>query len=313
MKMIMKMKMKGLIVGMLTVIVCGEPLVTKESTAALRERVSWEVVEYEDNVFRGWTVEEARRLLGQPQLPGVEFGSEEAVLPVVEVRANLPSSVDWRGASCDHGVRDQGQCFSCWAFAVVGMLSDRCCLQKHDHGWLSVQEILSCDKMSHGCSGGWGTWALDYVISQQGLVTETCFPYKAMNLPCPSSSPCKCANGEPCKRFCNCAEGYYKICNSVAALKTCLQTGPVAAGMEVCQSLYSYKSGIYRCECGSNFVGLHGVLLMGYAETPSPNYHVRNTWGTAWGMKGYFDIAVDTCGISGKYTNANFLCETLAP
>jgi len=294
--------MKGFIFALLIACISCEMLVTKEYTDYLKKHVTWQVQEYESNIFRGWTVEEASLFLGATLPDTVEY------IPPLEVKENLPSSVNWAGASCDHGVRNQGQCGSCWAFAVTGMLSDRCCLQGHDHGWLAPQELVSCDKKSHGCSGGWCTWALDYVQSVKGLVVEACFPYRASNLPCPT----KCADGKAMEHFCNCAGGY-KIVASVAAIKTALQTGPVSLAFEVCRSFMSYTSGIYVCDCGSNILGLHAVLGVGYSDTPKPNYHVRNSWGTGWGMAGYFDIDVNTCGISGKYPNGNVVCEKVEP
>lgn len=294
--------MKVLILAILVLSVSCEMLVTKEYVDYLKKHVTWEVQDYEENIFRGWTMEEASMFLGATLPDVMEY------IPSGPVKENLPSALSWTGASCDHGVRDQGQCGSCWAFAVTGMLSDRCCLQGHDHGWLAPQELVSCDKKSHGCSGGWCTWALDYVISVKGLVVEACFPYKAQNLPCPT----KCVDGSAMQRYCNCASGY-KIAASVAAIKTGLQSGPVSVAFEVCRSFFNYKGGIYVCDCGTNIAGLHAVLAVGYSDETKPHYHVRNSWGTKWGVEGYFDIDVNSCGISGKYPNGNVYCDKVEP
>jgi len=291
-----------LILAILVLTVSCEMLVTKEYTDYLKKHVSWKVQEYEDNVFRGWTVEEASMFLGATLPDTVEY------IPALEAKENLPSAVNWAGANCDHGVRNQGQCGSCWAFATTGMLSDRCCLQGHDHGWLAPQDLVSCDKKSHGCNGGWCTWALDYVMSVKGMVLEACYPYKAQTLSCPS----KCADGSAQVRYCNCVGGY-KIVASVAAIKTGLATGPVTLAFEVCRSFMSYSSGIYKCDCGSSILGLHAVLGVGYSDSPAAHYHVRNSWGTSWGLAGYFDIDPSSCGISGKYPNGNVLCEKVEP
>lgn len=275
-----------------------EMLVTKEYTDYLKKHVSWEVAEYEDNIFRGWTVDEIKSIL-------LKDVPSEGYIPEVEAEENLPSAVNWAHASCDHGPRNQANCGSCWAFAVTGMLSDRCCLQGHDKGWLAPQELVSCDPKSHGCRGGWCTWALDYVKSAGGLVPEACYPYKAVNGHCPS----KCADGSDWKAAHVCACPSYKICASVSALKTCLQSGPVSVAFGVCRSFINYKSGVYKCDCNGRYLGLHAVLAMGYSESPEANYYVRNSWGTSWGNKGYFNIAVNQCGISGTYPNGNVMCE----
>lgn len=295
--------MKSLLIALVLVAVCAEEmLVTREYTDYLKRHVEWEVVDYEDNVFRGWTLEEGKQLLGL--LEDVEMD----YYPSVKIQENLPSSVNWQGASCIHAVRDQGRCGSCWAFAVAGMLSDRCCLQGSDHGWLSPQELVSCDrKRDQGCNGGWPAWALlDHVMPNKGLVHESCFPYVAKDASCPRS----CADGKDWTRshVCNCVDRI-TYCDSVSAMKTCLQSGPVSVGFGVCNSFFNYRSGIYRCDCNGRYAGLHAVDAIGYSDTPSCHYTVRNSWGTSWGKQGYFDIACDTCGISGTYRNGNVMCE----
>jgi len=297
--------MKVLLIALAIVAVCAEEmLVTKEYTDYLKKHVDWEVMDYEDNVFRGWTMEEAKMFLGAVMPEDLSY------IPSVTVKKNLPASLDWSKANCDHGVRNQANCGSCWAFATTGMLSDRCCLQGHDHGWLAPQELVSCDRQSQGCNGGWCTWALDYVKSVKGLVHEACFPYKAVNTPCPKT----CADGKDwtSSHVCNCVGGY-KTCGSVAELKSCLASGPVTVAFGVCRSFFNYKNGVYKCDCGGNYAGLHAVLAMGYSDTPVCNYHVRNSWGTSWGNQGYFDIACDQCGISGTYLKGNVMCEKVEP
>ncbi len=293
-----------LLIALLDVSLGQNMLVTKEYTDYLKRHVSWKVVDYEENVFRGWTMEEAKNFLGAV----VPMG--EQMFPSVQVQQNLPSNVNWAGSSCDHGVRNQAACGSCWAFATVGMLSDRCCLQGHDHGWLSVQYLISCDRKDSGCEGGWCSWALETVMAKHGLPTETCFPYQARNVACPE--PCRCEDGSRAQFSCDC-KGGFKTCATVAQVRTCLQSGPTTVSMGVCRSLFNYREGVYECDCDDDYIGFHAVLAMGYSDSPKCNYHVKNSWGVAWGAKGYFDIACDSCGISGTYPNGNVMCETVGP
>jgi len=290
-----------LLLTLLACVFAEEMLVTREYTDYLKKHVTWEVMDYEDNVFRGWTVEEAQMFLGAIQPEETEY-----VQPI-DVVANMPSKLNWAGADCDHGVKNQGNCGSCWAFATTGMLSDRCCMQGHDNGWLAPQELVSCDKKSKGCSGGWCTWALDYVKTVNGMVKEACFPYKASNAACPT----KCADGSDWKGAHVCACPSYKTCVGVESVKSCLQKGPVTLAFGVCRSFMNYKSGVYKCDCGGSYLGLHAVLGMGYSDEGAAHYVVRNSWGTSWGMSGYFHIGVNECGISGTYPNGNVACETV--
>jgi C1A family cysteine protease len=276
---------------------CEEMLVTKEYTDYLKRHVDWEVVDYEENIFRGWTVDEVKALLMQ-EVP--EF---DEALPVVETKTAVPSSLVW-GASCIHEVRNQASCGSCWAFATAGMLSDRCCLHSgKDHGWLSPQELVNCDKQSHGCQGGWPSWALEYIIKAKGLTHDACVPYTAKDGACPKT----CADGKDfiASHVCNCHGP--KQCVGVDAMKTCLQTGPISVAFYVPRSFMNYKSGIYKCDGSS--LGLHAVNAIGYSDDPECYWIIRNSWGTSWGMNGYVHIACQTCGIHGTYPNGNVMCE----
>jgi hypothetical protein len=289
--------------ALLAVALCHEMLVTKEYTDYLKRHVSWEVVDYEENIFRGWTVEEAKVLLGFQE--GEDYNFE-----VYEPSVPAPAAIDWEGANCELEVRNQGNCGSCWAFATTNMLSSRCCLMTSDHGWLAPQELVSCDKKSQGCGGGWCTWALDYVKSVHGMVPEKCYPYLARNNPCPT----KCVDGSDWKKahVCDCV-GAYKIINTEALIKAGLATGPVTLAFGVCRSFMNYKNGYYKCDCNGQYVGLHAVTGVGFGNTPAPEnkcyYKVKNSWGTGWGIQGYFMIYCDQCGMSGTYPNGNVLCE----
>ena len=293
--------MKSLIFALFVAGICGELLITKEYNEYLKSHVSWEVVDYEDSVFRGWTREEGLRLLGTVPLP------TETSLPLFEVTTPSPSALNWAGADCIHAVRDQGGCGSCWAFGLAGMISDRCCLGGHDNGWLSPQELVSCDKGSYGCGGGWPYIALQYVVSAGGLVPDACFPYKAQNAPCPT----KCVDGKDWQESHVCACKGPKKCLGVEVMKGCLKTGPIEVTFGVCSSFFQYKNGIYKCDCGTNYAGLHAVTAVGYDDKPECHWIVRNSWGTAWGDKGFFKMACESCGMNGAWDNGNISCDTV--
>jgi len=265
----------------------SELLITKEYVEELKTPATWEVEEYEDNVFRGWTVEEAQSLLGW--LPE----DEVEMFPEVQ-HVKTPSQLDWSGANCDVGPQNQGKCGSCWAFAAAGSLAARCCLHATDKGWLSPQELVSCDKGSHGCRGGTLSSPVAYEQKNGGLVQEPCYPYKAADAPCPN----KCVDGKDWKgaHVCKCSNP--KSCSGTEGIKSCLSYGPVVIGFMVCQSFMNYKTGIYKCDC-TNYLGGHAVLVMGHSNTPECNFYVRNSWGPNWGNKGYFNIACTTCRLQG--------------
>ncbi|CAJ0565820.1 unnamed protein product, partial [Mesorhabditis spiculigera] len=61
----------------------------------------------------------------------------------------------------------------------------------------------------------------------------------------------------------------------------------------VCKNFYYYKSGVYTTDCDPNnpdYEGGHAVTIVGYGTSSQgvPYWLVRNSWGTNWGMQGYF-------------------------
>ena len=289
--------MRFLILCVLAFLACAdELLLTKEYVAALKQQaVTWEVEDYESNVFRGWTLEEAKNFLGK-------LDNEQTYLPEHVPSTDIPKSISWAGSNCDHEPRNQGDCGSCWAFAATGMLSDRCCIMVQDHGWLAPQELVSCERSSHGCSGGYMSSPINYMESHGGLVPEACYPYQAKDLSCPS----KCVDGKDWKssHICKCKG---RSCSSINSMKSCLKTGPVTYAFDVCRSFFAYKTGIYHCDCNGNYLGGHAVLAVGYSETPECHFITKNSWSNVWGDKGYFKMACNTCDLSG-----GAMCETVS-
>jgi len=280
-------------------------LITKELTEYYRDVLKLDLVDYEDNIFKGWTIAEVKALLNPMPISDVNDLLPESIPTKVD-KSSLPSSIDWTSSSCDHGVRDQGKCASCYTFSTSGMISDRCCLSGHDHGWLSPQEILSCDKKSSGCSGGWPAWAMNYVINSKGIVPETCFPYKATNFPCLQ----KCQDGKEWEQshVCNCTSGY-RLLKNVDEMKEALKNGPITAAFAPEEFYFSWRGGsIYTCGWG-HAVGIHSVLIVGYSDSPQCYFVVRESFGTNFWMSGYSNIGCHQCGIDGKYANGNLVCD----
>lgn len=255
--------------------------ITKEYIDYLKRHVTWEVEEYENSIFRGWTDEEFSALLG---LKESDIEPEQET----ETDAHFPTTLSWKDDECILPVRNQGNCGSCWAFAATGVLSDKCCKVGGKWGPLAPQELVSCDKRSHGCQGGYLESPFDY-FAQKGLVVEADFPYKAANTPCnvKGTHHCKC--------------GARESCSGVAGMKACLAKGPATYGFYVCPSFRVYKQGVYKCDCTS-YLGGHAVEAVGYSDKPECNWITKNSWGTSWGNKGYFNLACTTCRIMSGYT-----------
>lgn len=93
-----------------------------------------------------------------------------------------PDSFDAREQWGDwiHPIRDQAQCGSCWAFGATEALSDRFAIasQGSIDVVLSPQDMVSCDTIDYGCSGGYLYFAW-YYLTNTGTVADTCVSYKS--------------------------------------------------------------------------------------------------------------------------------------
>lgn len=281
----------------------NEPVITKDYLEYLSQHSSFKITSYSQNIFKDWTYNDILQILDTKFLDHTPIE-----LPTFEAPKNadsLPSSISWQNA-CSHFPRDQLECTSGWAFALAGMLSDACCNQGSDHGWLSPQELVSCDLKNHGCSNGWTSQSIYYINSYHGLVPESCFPYLSEDKECPFA----CQNGDNWNQahVCDCMGGFKK-CEGLLGIRACLTKGPITLAMGVCRSFLAYGGGIYLCDCHGKYMGIHTIEAVGYALTPVPHWIGKNSWGPKWGEEGYFKIACGECGIDGTYSNGNIMCE----
>jgi len=72
--------------------------------------------------------------------------------------------------------------------------------------------------------------------------------------------------------------------------------GPIQTGFTVYQDFMSYQSGVYRHTSGSQLGG-HAVKIVGWG---SDYWIVANSWGTGWGLNGFFWFGMNQCGFEGQ-------------
>jgi len=208
--------------------------------------------------------------------------------------------VDWVKAKKVQAVKDQGQCGSCWAFASAGALESAYAIYKKVNvPSISEQELIDCsrDYGNYGCSGGLMSFAFDYIFDHN-INSEDLYPYHASDQKCNSDLS---DHGEYSLKSC------VQIKPNVRDLIKGIRLQPVAVAFYVQDDFFDYAGGVYnpsRCSGHPN----HAVLAVGFnLKEKTPYFLIKNSWGTGWGEKGFFKIAVGkdkgTCNISGTDWN----------
>lgn len=209
---------------------------------------------------------------------GVPHVNESFMYEKVE---RVPPSVDWRKKGAVTGVKDQGQCGSCWAFSTVVAVEGINQIKTNKLVSLSEQELVDCDiDVNQGCNGGLMEYAFEFIKNQGGITTETNYPYIADGGSCDVSK-----ENSPAVSI----DGYEKVpANNEDALLKAVANQPVSVAIDAGGSDFQfYSEGVFTGSCGTELD--HGVAIVGYGTTVDGTKYwiVKNSWGTEWGEKGY--------------------------
>ena len=94
-------------------------------------------------------------------------------------RQSLPSSVDWITKGVVNAIKDQGGCGCCWAFAAAGTMESAAAIAGSALPNLSEQNLVDCAYSYEGCNGGWISSAYNYAKNNNGIDTQSAYPYTA--------------------------------------------------------------------------------------------------------------------------------------
>ncbi|GKU94424.1 hypothetical protein SLEP1_g7922 [Rubroshorea leprosula] len=187
----------------------------------------------------------------------------------------VTDTVDWRQNGALTAVKNQG---CCWAFSAVAAVEGIVQITTGELFLLSEQGLVDCDTSgSQGCKGGLMDGAFEFIISNNGLTTETNYPYEGIDG--------TCSTGQQSNSIATIITGYEEVpTNSEAALLEAVANQPVSIAIDAD----------------------HGVTAIGYGTSDDGTKYwlVKNSWGSSWGMEGYIMTETDIeapeglCGIA---------------
>jgi len=214
-------------------------------------------------------------------LTGLKIDAEPDTHPEVDL-SNLPNDVDWRGKAVT-GVKNQGQCGSCWAFSATGAMEGFSATKKGSLPNLSEQQLVDCagSMGNQGCNGGWPNKAIQYAASK-GSCSQGSYPYTGRQGSCRTCT----STFKPAGARTGSGE------NTLIAQ---LNSYPVSVCVDASGGFQSYKGGVFSGPCGSSIN--HAILAVGYT---AQYLIVKNSWGTTWGSGGYIFMArgKNLCGVN---------------
>lgn len=234
----------------------------------------------------------ARRLrLGFGWVPDLPDQRDKLYGVVRAVPARLPSSVDLR-PQCSP-VENQGNLGSCTGNALAGAVE---CLQRKDKlSLLDVSRLFIYYNervIEHSVKEDAGAMIRDGIktLVKQGVCSEKKWPYVVSKFAVKPSALCY-------KEALDHQVSAYARLQTVNEMRACLAEGyPFVFGFSVYESFESdqvAKSGVVPMpKPGERQLGGHAVLGVGYNDAQR-RFIVRNSWGTDWGMKGYFTMPYD--------------------
>jgi cathepsin L len=240
------------------------------------------------------------------QYAGLKHVTIDETQSVVDEKtvAALPTSWDWNTKGAVTPIKNQEQCGSCWSFSTTGSTEGCHFINSNSLTGLSEQNLMDCSDSygNAGCDGGLMTDAMNYVIANGGIDTESSYPYTAEDGT--SCNYVSANSGATLKAYVNVMQG------NETDLQDKVSVGPTSVAIDASQNSFQfYSSGVYyEPACSSTSLD-HGVLAVGWgvlSGSNPPNYWiVKNSWGTSWGQAGYIWMARNmnnNCGIATMAT-----------
>jgi len=224
------------------------------------------------------------------------LGTNGSFIPTYE---DIPASVDWTTKGAVTEVKNQGQCGSCWAFSATGSLEGQYFLKTKKLVSLSEQELVDCTgpEGNQGCNGGLMDQAFKGIQRLGGIESEADYPYTGSQGSCQFDA----------KKKVTTVTGFKDIPtgDEKALTEANANIGPISVAIDASSFQFQfYMGGVFDysgCKNGEQDLD-HGVTLVGYGNEGGKDFYlVKNSWTSAWGVKGYIKMSRNKnnqCGIA---------------
>jgi len=279
---------------------------SRDQYEEIKKVATWEVLPYETflELFGNKTFEDMSSRVGQ-EIHSSEKDSflkeDETVRLVSDAVLGDPAPVNaydprTKYPNCFKPPRQQGNCGSCYSFAIGMAFESRICIKSKNQILIELapQYIVSCDSSNMKCRGGLlvESWRF---LENTGIVSERCFPYVSGQSGYIPACPSKCVNS--LDQFYALKANYntYRSFTTIQAIKQELyDNGPLSTGMRTFEDFSAYRGGVYQYAWGRE-TDPHAVIIVGYGvDGSTPYWLIRNSWGTQWGENGYFRIVMNS-------------------
>ena len=253
--------------------------------------------------------------LGLGRVPEPIDFSHLGLSPTVQQRAALPASYDLRSLGRVTDVRNQLDCGTCWSFSAYGSLESS--LRGASETWDFSENHL---KNAHGfdlgpCDGGHALMAAAYLTRGTGPVTEAADPYKPNDGASPQGLTAQ-------KRI---REVLFLASRTGAADNARTKQAVMEHGgvyVDVYWDATRYSASTASLYVSSWAIPNHAVVIVGWddnwsAQKFSPQapgagaFLARNSWGTSFGLGGYFYISYHDAVLGRESPSAQDASATL--
>ncbi|HEY8502125.1 MAG TPA: C1 family peptidase [Solirubrobacterales bacterium] len=228
---------------------------------------------------------------GMGWVPDLPDGRDLLYAAPLKPLAKLPDKVDLR-KQCPKEVYNQGDLGSCTANAIAGALEFDQKKQKLKGVFTPSRLFIYYNEraMEGTIESDSGAMIRDGIksVAKRGACKESSWPYKIERF---REKPGRACYAEAKEHQ---AIQYMRVNQSLSQLKGCLAEGfPFVFGFAVYESFLGAKVArtgkVEMPRANEAWEGGHAVLAVGYDEGEQ-RFIVRNSWGSGWGIDGYFTM-----------------------